>query len=295
MTYVNDPSTGRSVARYVGMNLIEVGDWQRGEVVLEATVSPRTHLAGSHGGLVTGALLTMCDNVAGFCAGLAALPHGWVVSTSLMIRRARWQSVGDVRFRSGVLRAGRSSVVTDAVARDEKGLLAIATLTSAVLVPKGGVPVWERPARLVHDAQPPDGGQRDHDRDNKRSDAGADHFYRWLGIRPAPTGVGVELDVFDGLRNPWGIVHGGVTASLIDSAARAAVPGASGVVDATVHFLAPSRAGPVRAVGVPLGERRSEVVVKVVVSDLGADRVVAIAIVGVQREVPAVSASDRFP
>ena len=40
----------------------------------------------------------------------------------------------------------------------------------------------------------------------------------WLGIRDvvdAPPGV-VELDVTSAVRNPWGIVHGGVTACLVD-------------------------------------------------------------------------------
>jgi uncharacterized protein (TIGR00369 family) len=266
MTGLSDPSVGRGVARHVGLNVVEVGDWASGEVVLDATAPPRPHLDGSGGALLMGALLTMCDNVAGFCGGLAALPDGWVVSTNLMVRRTRAVVTGALRFRSTVLRRGRSAIVTDAAARDDRGPFAVATLTSAVLVPSGGPPRWTRPARLVHarDGLP-------------AASFPTPSFYEWLGIRPAAGGV--ELDVTDDVRNPWGIVHGGVTASLIDAAAVAAVPGT--VVDATVHFLAPARAGPVQATAAVLGRRGRDAVVRVEVRDAAAARATAIAIVTV--------------
>ena len=78
----------------------------------------------------------------------------------------------------------------------------------------------------------------------------------WLAIRDvagAAAGV-VELDVSDAVRNPWGIVHGGVTAALVDVAAERAVaivsaqPVASiGTGDVALHFISTSRVGPVRA------------------------------------------------
>ncbi len=68
--------TGRGVARYVGVAIREVGDWEHGEIVLEGECDPGPHVASPASRLGTGALLTMCDNVAGFCGGLAALPDG---------------------------------------------------------------------------------------------------------------------------------------------------------------------------------------------------------------------------
>ena len=103
----------------------------------------------------------------------------------------------------------------------------------------------------------------------------------------APAGV-VELDVTDALRNPWGIVHGGVTASLVDVAAERAVaaPADHGssvhTGDVSLHFLAPARVGPVRATATVMGERADGAVVLVTVHDTGRDRVVARAVATVR-------------
>ena len=283
MSAVHDPSIGRGVARFVGVDMTEVGDWERGEVVLEAEARVGDHLRGPDGGLLTGALLTMCDNVAGFCGGLAALPDGWVVSTNLMVRRGRLALRSDrLTFRSTVLRRGRSAAVTDVVVADSDGPIAVGMLTSAVLVPAEGVPRWERPARLHHVAGPEGSGG---------PEPGLEHFSDWLGLRavadpnvgPHAVARGVEIDVFDGLRNPWGIVHGGVTASLIDAAGLAAVAGPGVVTDATVHFLAPARIGPVVANGTVLGTRADGDVVRIEVRDAGQDRTTAVAVCTVQR------------
>jgi 1,4-dihydroxy-2-naphthoyl-CoA hydrolase len=263
---------GRSVARYVGVDLREVGDWEAGEVIGEATSPLHEHLRAPGGGIRTGALLTMCDNVGGFCAGLAALPEGWVVSTNLSLTLAPRRVEGPMRLRSTVLRAGKSAIVTDVRVTDSgaaDAIVADAVLTSAVLIPEGGPPHWARPAHMQ--APPPAGA--------------LPPLVDWLGIRDVPgepAGV-VELDITDAVRNPWGIMHGGVTASLVDIAAERAgaahlrVPVES--TDVALHFLAPSRVGPVRATATVMGERTDGVVVLVEVRDTGRDRVVARAVV----------------
>ena len=110
----------------------------------------------------------------------------------------------------------------------------------------------------------------------------------WLGIRDvagAPPGV-VEFDVSDAVRNPWGIVHGGVTASLVDVAAERAVQAQSAARvetgDVALHFLAPARVGPVSATATVLGERADGTIVSVEVRDNGPDRVVARAVATVR-------------
>jgi uncharacterized protein (TIGR00369 family) len=273
MTYVHDPSVGRGVARFVGIDLREVGDFASGEIVLEGDTVVRDHLRDEDGHLRAGALLTMCDNVGGFCGGLAALPDGWVVSTNLMLRAsARATSAAHLHFRSTVLRRGRNAIVTDVDVRDETGArVALGTLTSAVLVPEAGPPHWPRPAAMEHAHAADD----------------APDYYEWLGLRAidelhSQAGASaIELGVFDELRNPWGIVHGGVTAALIDAAASRVVPG-SRTRDAVVHYLAPNRVGPVRASATPLGERPDGTVVRVEVRDHGArERATALAVVTV--------------
>jgi uncharacterized protein (TIGR00369 family) len=266
---------GRSVARYAGVDLREVGDWQAGEVIGEATSPLPDHLRAASGGIRTGALLMLCDNVGGFCAGLAALPEGWVVSTNLTITLTPHRAVGPLRLRSTVLRAGRSAIVTDVRVTDAGAggaIVADAVLTSAVLIPEGGPPQWARPAHMQ--AAPPSGP--------------LPRIVEWLGIRDvagAPSGV-VELDVSDSVRNPWGIVHGGVTASLVDVSAERAIQARSTVPvetgDVALHYLAPARVGPVRASASVLGERADGAVVAVEVRDVGRDRVVARAVATVR-------------
>ena len=65
-------------------------------LVGHAAVAP--HLRGPAGGVRTGALLTMLDNVGGLCGGLAALPEGWVVSTNLAARVVALAHVGPLRL-----------------------------------------------------------------------------------------------------------------------------------------------------------------------------------------------------
>src|SRR5437763_15611535 len=111
MSYVHGPSVGRGVARFTRLDMVEVGDQAAGEIVLEATTDVAAHIRDERGALRAGALLTMCDNVAGFCGGLGALPDGWVVSTNLMVRTVGPPTRADrLQFRSEVLRRGRSAV-----------------------------------------------------------------------------------------------------------------------------------------------------------------------------------------
>lgn len=266
MTYLHDPSLGRSIARFVGVDMREVGDFDAGEILVDGRIVVHPHLADADGNLRAGALLTVSDNIAGLTCGLGALPDGWVVTTNLMLRIAGTAHVDDtLHARSRVLRRGKSAVVADLDLRDERGArVAAGMLTSAVLVPEGGPPHWPRPARMDHArvADAPD----------------LPPLYDWLAVRPEPDGA--SLVVFDELRNPWGIVHGGVTAALVDAAATNVAPGATR--DAVVHYLAPNRVGPVRAHATAIGTRPDGTVVRVEVRDQGSgDRLTALAVVTV--------------
>ena len=109
-----------------------------------------------------------------------------------------------------------------------------------------------------------------------------DHLgLRWTDLRP--TGVTVELDIRDDLRGPAGTLQGGVIATLVDvAAASTAAQGSSGLVatsEMTIHFLAPGRVGPVRAVGELLRSRSGGAAVEVRVYDAGRDdRLMAVAL-----------------
>lgn len=65
-----------------------------------------------------------------------------------------------------------------------------------------------------------------------------------------PNEAVMQIEIRDELRQPNGVLHGGVTASLIDTAMAFAVipllkPGEStATVDLTIHYLRPHAAGP---------------------------------------------------
>jgi uncharacterized protein (TIGR00369 family) len=255
-----ESETGRDVGRYMGVRMREAAE---GHLVGHADVAP--HLRGPAGGVRTGALLTMLDNVGGLSGGLAALPDGWVVSTNLSARVVGLTHVGPLRLDARLVRRGRNNVVTSVQIVDEGGydvLVASGILTSAILVPENGPPKWTRP--LVLDStvgRAPD----------------LPPIAEWLGVRSVGDHA-VEIDLAEELRNPWGILHGGVVATLVDLAAEHATGGGY-TTDVVLHFLAPNRVGPVRATAHALGQRRDGTVLRVEVTDEGADRVTALAIV----------------
>ena len=253
------PESGRDVGRYMGVSMRET---EALHLVGHAPVAP--HLRGPGGGIRSGALLTMIDNVGGLGGGLAALPDGWVVSTNLVARVVALAHAGPLRLDSDLLRRGRNNVVTAVQVRDEgarDALVASAVLTSAILVPENGPPQWNRPLTL----QVP-------------GDAPLDlpSIPDWLGVRAVGADA-VEIDLAAELRNPWGILHGGVVAMLVDLAAEHAT-GGGWTTDVSLHFLAPNRVGPVRATARVLGERADGKVLRVEVRDAGAERTTALAI-----------------
>ena len=257
------PETGREVSRYVQAELHEVehpdGDGPR--VVGHAPAS--AHLRRPGGGVRGGALLTMLDNVGGLCGGLAALPDGWVVSTNLSARTIALDHVGPFRIDARVLRQGRASVVTAVEIRDEgagDAIVVDGVLTSAILVPENGPPRWDRPLVLGPGAPLVEPVPTIPD---------------WLGAR-AIDDSSVEMPLADALRNPWGILHGGAVASLVDLAAEHVGGGVT--TDVVLHFLAPNRVGPVRAVARAMGSRSDGTVLRIEVRDESADRVTALAV-----------------
>jgi acyl-coenzyme A thioesterase PaaI-like protein len=259
--FAGDEETGRGISRYVRVRIEEVGPPDTPEVVGHAPVS--AHLLAPDGSMRTGALLTLLDSVAGLCGGLAALPDGWVVSTNMIASRVGDARVGPLTIESRLLRKGRNAVVTSARIHDRgTGAQVLdGVLTSSVLVPEQGPPQWPRPFTLGPEPEP---------------DVAAPGVEQWLGLR-ADGPDAVELDITAPIRNPWGILHGGVVSILADEAAARVTGGVT--TDVALHFLAPNRTGPVRAHARVLGTRGDGAVVRVELRDTGAsDRVTAVAL-----------------
>jgi uncharacterized protein (TIGR00369 family) len=256
---------GRQFGRYIGMRLESVDDGTESPVV-DAWAPVTDFVRGPGGaGMSAGALMTLADGVGGLCGGLAVLPR-WVVSTNLMLRMARLDHVGPIRARARVLRVGRrSGVVTGVELRDEgneDALVGEVVLTSAALDPPEGMPLPPQPIR-IDAGEPPVFEGTLHDA---------------LGITavapPEGYDAAVRLDVTDDVRNPWGIVHGGAIAMLVDAAAASSGGGAP--TEAVVHFLRPGRVGPLEARARVL-DRDTTQVLRVDLVDTGADRTVALA------------------
>jgi uncharacterized protein (TIGR00369 family) len=210
-------------------------------------------------------LLTLVDSVGGLCGGLAALPDGWVVSTNIAARVVNALATGPLRMESHVLRTGRNNVVTDVnIYDDGTGAtpLVSGVVTSSILVPEDGPPQWERPVVMSWA--------------NEQRAPALPSIPEWLAAREIDAGR-VEIDLAPRLRNPWGILHGGVVAMLVDLAAEHTTRATPS--DVVLHFLAPNRVGPVRASATVLGTRSDGDVVRVEVRDEGADRVTAVGVV----------------
>ena len=262
MTGFTDPDAGRDVARYLGLTMRETGTRQSGTATVEGTVDAAAHLVDAHGRVSAGVLLALADSVAGLGGGLAALP-GWVVSTNLLLHAVPRVVVGPLGLRSDVWRSGRRAVVTGISVVDlgaDRALLADGVLTSAVLAPEGGPPVYERPLVLTFPGL-----------------SGAPSPEEFLGTR-ALDSERLAIDLVDSLRNPWGILHGGATAMLVDLAGRHAT-GGDVTTDVVLHYLRPGRVGPVVASVTRVGERPDGTLCRIEVRDGGAeDRLMALAV-----------------
>lgn len=259
MSFLGHNLDGRSLGHMLGLSMTEdtaAGEWP-GMVGIADHLDPLRDDAGViHGG----ALLLIADSVAGFTAGLTVLPR-WVVSTNLTLCTRRHDVRGPLVARAEVWRVGRTSAVSGCRIVDrgrDDALVADCVLTSAALEPSGGPPEFPRPVRF--DIPPLGPGAQ-----------------RWTEVLDAePVGPrALTMPLTDELRNPWGILHGGATAGLVDLCAIHAVASANGrpgvADDVVLHFLAPGRVGPVRADAEVLGARPDGHVVAVTLRDAGAD------------------------
>ena len=246
----NEFERGRSFGRYIGMALEEVDDGS-GSPGIEGFAPVRDGVRTPAGGMSMGALLTLSDGLGGLCGGLAVLPR-WVVSTNLMFRMARPDHVGPIRGRASVVRRGRNGVVTHVELRDDGNagaLVGEAVLTSAALEPPEDMFTPPRPVSIDPGPLPEIEGT----------------LRAALGIREVdpPDGydAAVRMEVTDEVRNPWGIVHGGATAMLLESTNGAPD------TDAVLHFLRPGRVGPLEARARHIGDSLR----RIDVFDVGSD------------------------
>ncbi len=234
----------------------------------------RDDLRDANGALRIGPIVYSVDVATGLAMGVTVLADDrWVVTTDVDIRLITPVTNGPLRVDAEVLRAGATTVVSAFTLHDESTGRIVGAGTCT------GRPFPFEFDRALLDV--PIGVRRQH---APTEPVGAESLPAYLGFRITEGGA-VEVDVAGWLRNPWGILHGGVTACLVDVSAEVAGAAVLGrpahVAGMTVRFLAPGRVGPARAVPRLLSTDTAAagaVLAEVKVTDVGAGgRLLAVA------------------
>lgn len=270
-SFGDETRQGIGMSHYLPMPVIEIGDGTAPLPSTRGSFTAPAHVVDAEGRLESGMLASLTDSIGGMTSGLACLPD-WIVTTNLSMRRspdalAGPRGTGDLTIDTRVMRRGRSSVVTRSSVSDTDGHeVATSWITCAVLTPAGGPPPFTRPVRL-----------NDHlvsDDPLFRSEPA-----RFFALEAGDAPGTVLLHPAAHLRNPWGILHGGAVAHLLDTAARCAVAGrvdpgpTPGIIvsDLTIHYMNPGRDGPIVADATIIGRRHDDILVRVTARDAGAD------------------------
>jgi uncharacterized protein (TIGR00369 family) len=251
------PAGGARLAGYFNTESVRTGDH-----AVSAWINVRDELCDENGVLRTGPILYTIDMGTGLAMGLAVVADDrWVVTTDMDVRVTTPVTAGSLRVDAEVLRAGATTVVSAFTLHDESTGRAV-----------GGGTCTGRPFPISFDRkylEIPVGERRTH-APAQGTTGGA--MATELGFRLAEGGA-AEVDIADWLKNPWGIMHGGVTSCLADLSAAAAGASALGrpglVVGTTIRFLAPGRVGPARAIPRVLAADKDSALVEVRVTDEG--------------------------
>jgi uncharacterized protein (TIGR00369 family) len=230
----------------------------------------RDELVDNAGALRIGAVAFAVDVATGIASGVAVLDRDmWVVTTDLDVHMTAPVTEGPLRVEVEVLRAGATTAVAAFSLYDEgRGR------------PVGGGSATSRPFPFTFDRSRLVFGIGEEFSSDNDGTTPTRPIAEQLGFQLGADGsVGVEIDSW--LRNPWGILHGGVTACLVDTsgelAGSAALGGPVRVTSQLTRYLAPGRVGPVRGVPRLLAVDHGQALVEVRVVDEGADgRLIAV-------------------
>jgi uncharacterized protein (TIGR00369 family) len=205
------------------------------------------------------------DVATGIASGVTVLDRDmWVVTTDLDVHMTAPVTVGPLRIEVEVLRAGATTVVAAFSLHDEGGGRAV-----------GGGTATSRPFPFSFERSRLQFGIGEVFSPEKNETTPHLKIATQLGFEQGEDGS-VDVAIDDRLRNPWGILHGGVTACLVEAAGELAGSAAMGapvrVTNELVRYLAPGRVGPVRGEPRVLALEDGRALVEVRVVDEGADR-----------------------
>jgi acyl-coenzyme A thioesterase PaaI-like protein len=266
------PSPPRDLSQLIRAVSVRTGD-----STVSTTLDVRDSLVDDHGSLRIGVIAYTVDVATGLAMGAAVLDRElWVVTTDLDVHLTTSVRTGPLRIEVEVLRAGETTAVSSfSLHADGLGRSV------------GGGTATGRPFPFKFDRthlQRRLGEPLDHARGQERVGG---HLIRDLGLRVGEDGT-VEVEMEDWLRNPWGILHGGVTACMIDVAGdvtgSASLGGPVRPLAEMVRYLAPGRVGPFVAVPTLRSVDDGRALVDIRVVDVGAERrLLAIGTIAVSR------------
>ena len=253
-------SSDRDLARLIGAVSVRTG-----ESTVSTTLGVTDSLLDSHGSLRIGAITYTVDLATGLAMGAAVLDRDrWTVTTDLDVHLTTPVQSGPLRIEVEVLRAGETTAVSVFSLHDD-----------GLGCPVGGGTATGRPFPFEFDRTLLEKRVGEPlDRSQGGSPTGG-NLVSELGLRLGEDGS-VEVDVADWLRNPWGILHGGVTACMVDVASELSGSAMLGrpVQPAAemIRYLAPGRVGPVVAVPTVLAVDARRALIETRVVDVGAAR-----------------------
>lgn len=220
---------------------------------------PMPGLLDESGALSVGALVYAVDAAGSIISGFSVWPD-WVVTTQVSIQLTDTLAGGTARVEGRLVRRGRRQVVVEgevfieSTGGSDPRRVGWYCIDSAVLTPE-----------TPHDVEDMAVIGTEIERDPPLVVASV------LGeFDPRTDASGIEVDVVGAARNPWGILHGAMSALLVEQAARA-VAGSGNIVSIDMRFLSPVRVGPARASGRVTGRRGNQDHVRVELVDRGAD------------------------
>lgn len=220
------------------------------------------------GVVAVGPVLTVVDVLAGTLVGRVLAPD-WMATAQLSLHLGPMPPAGVLRADGEVLRAGRTTVVTEvalhAETPDRPVPVGEATLTFVRLPRRDTTPDLSAEAVRY--------GERF--RFDRRVDRPPPPFAAGIGLCVLDAAAGaVEAPVTPYVRNSFGAVNGGVVASVAEAAAAVLAADRLGArcrsTDVVAHYLAQGRLGPLRTRARVVRGDGTEVLTRVEVLDHGA-------------------------
>ena len=218
---------------------------------------PMPGLCDDEGALTAGAIAFAVDSAGAMVGGFSVWPD-WVVTTQLSVHLTEPAIGGDVRVEGRLVRLGRRQAVVEGSlhleADDADRRIGWWCIDNAILTPESPHDIDDLNVvgELIARDEPVE-------------------VPSVLGeFGPRVDGTSIELDVTARARNPWGIMHGALSALLAEQAALAAT-GSGRILTLDLRFLAPVRTGPACAAGTVIGRRHGDTHVRVELVDRGAD------------------------